>query len=439
MQVNATSGTAEEMPKATTGNDTRPVLLPDGKHFLFLHYGSREADQNGIFVRSLDALAGPTTRILPNSSRVEFVPSSENAVGYLLFVRTSAAGPGTLMAQPFDPGSLQLRGEAIPVAEQVSTVAFTASRNGRLVYHTGEAFIPGAGASAYSGQLTWFDRKGHVVAIAGKRANFFGPFSISPDGTRVASAQFYLENLDISVLDLPRDTPARITRDPAGDMAPTWSPDGREIVFASGAPAGVFRVPASPGGSTQLLSRLPGSGIPGSWSGDGRFVLVSVLGTGSTVTGDLWVLPMTGDRMAVPLVASSEFSEGLGRFSPDGQRFAYTSNENGKTEVYVRPFDPDTMSSEGEQVLVSRDGGNSPKWTRGGRELVYLAADGTMMSVDVSTESGFRPGIPKPLFKTVPGGYFDVTKNGEKFLIAIPESLTTSYTVVLNWTTGLKR
>jgi dipeptidyl aminopeptidase/acylaminoacyl peptidase len=147
---------------------------------------------------------------------------------------------------------------------------------------------------------------------------------------------------------------------------------------------------------------------------------------------------MTGDRQAVPLVAS-EFLEGPGRFSPDGQRFAYTSNESGKTEVYVRPFDPDTMSSEGGQFLVSREGGNYPRWTRDGRELVYLAADGTMMSVDVNTESGFRAGIPKPLFKTVPGGFFDVTQDGEKFLIPIPESLTTSYTVVLNWMAGLKR
>jgi Tol biopolymer transport system component len=437
LQVDATGGTAEELPKPATGADTQPVLLPDGKHFLFNHYGSPEADQNGIFLRSLDALAEPPTRILPDNSRVVFVPSPENAGGHLLFARTSAAGPATLMAQPFDPGSLQLRGEAIPVAEQVS--AFAASRNnGVLVYHTGEVFIPGAGASAYSGQLTWFDRKGNVVANAGKRETFFGPFSISPDGTRVASAQARLGNLDIWVFDLARDVSERITTDPAPDMTPTWSPDSREIVFASGAPAGVYRVPAGPGGSTQLLSRLPGGGLPGSWSADGRFVLCSVFGTGATFTGDLWVLPMSGDRKAVPLLAS-EYSEGPGRFSPDGQRFAYTSNESGKTEVYVRPFDPDTMSSKGGQVLVSRDGGNFPKWTRNGRELVYLDADGTMMSVDVSTESGFRAGVPKPLFKTVPGGYFDVTKDGEKFLIPIPESLTTSYTVVLNWTAGLKR
>jgi serine/threonine protein kinase len=114
LQVDATGGTAEEMPKATTGRDTRPVLLPDGKRFLFLHYGSPEANQNGIFLRSLDALAEPPTRILPDSSRVEFIPSSENAGGYLLFVRTSAAGPGTLMAQPFDPGRLRSRGRGDP-------------------------------------------------------------------------------------------------------------------------------------------------------------------------------------------------------------------------------------------------------------------------------------------------------------------------------------
>ena len=177
--------------------------------------------------------------------------------------------------------------------------------------------------------------------------------------------------------------------------------------------------------------------FPVSWSADGRFLLLSVLSTGPTFTGDLWVLRMTRDRKAVPLVAA-EFLEGLGRFSPDGQRFAYSSDVSEKTEVYVRPFDSGTMSSEGGQVLVSRNGGNAPRWTRDGRELVYLAEDGTMMSVDVRTESGFRAGIPRPLFKTVPGGLYDVTKDGERFLIPIPEGLTTSYKVVLHWTAGLK-
>jgi Tol biopolymer transport system component len=438
LQVDATGGTAEEMPKPPTGSDTQPVLLPDGKHFLFFHYGSPQADQNGIFLRSLDALAEEPTRILPDNTRVEFVPSAQNTDGYLLFVRASAVGPGTLMAQPFDPGSLRPRGEAIPVAERVSMSAFTASRSGRLVYHTGQAFIPGAGGPAYAGQLTWFDREGNVVGIAGKRESFFGAFLISPDGMRVASAQAHLGAPDIYLLDLDRDVSARITTDPAPELTPVWSPDSRELAFGRSDTPGVYRRPANRGGADQLLFRPPSLGFPASWSTDGRFLLVSVFGTGSTYTGDLWVLPLTGNRKAVPLVAS-EFLEGPGRFSPDGRWIAYTSNESAKIEVYVRPFDPDTMSSEGGQILISRDGGNFPRWTRGGRELVYLSEDGTIMSVDVSTESGFRAGIPKSLFKTVPGAFFDVTGDGEKFLIPIPESLTTSYTVVLNWMAGLKR
>jgi Tol biopolymer transport system component len=438
LQVDATGGTAEELPKPATGRDTWPVLLPDGRHFLFHHYGSREADENGIFIRSLEARAEPPTRILPASSRVEFVPSSENTRGYLLFVRTSGDGPGTLMAQPFDPGSLKPRGEAIPVAEQVSVAAFTASRSGHLVYHTGPGIIPGAGASGYAGRLTWFDRDGKVVGFAGKREAFYGAFSISPDGMRIASAQFHVGPTDIWVLDLARDISMRITTDPAADLNPVFSPDSREIVFGSGGSPAIYRRPASPGGENTLLFRPPDSGMPGSWSADGRFLLFTVMGPGPTFSGDLWVLAMTGDRKAVPLLAS-KFREGVGRFSPDGQWFAYISDETGKSEVYVRPFNPGTMSSEGEQVPVSRNGGSYPKWTRDGREIVYLAEDGTMMSVDVSTESGFRAGPPRALFKTEAGGLFDVTRDGEKFLIPIPESLTTSYTVVLNWMAGLKR
>jgi serine/threonine protein kinase/Tol biopolymer transport system component len=436
LQVDAAGGTAEEVPKPTTGFDTQPVLLPNGTHFLFLHYGSRDADQNGIFLRSLAAPAESPTRILPYTSRVEFVPSLENSGGYLLFVRTSRAEPGTLMAQPFDLGSLQLRGEAIPIAEQVSPYAFTASRSGTLVYHTGEAFVPGAGGPTYSGKLTWFDRKGNVVG-AGKRENYYGPFSISPDGTRVASVQTHLGNPDIWVLDLDRGVSNPITTDLAPEIVPTWSPDSREIVF-SRVGLGLYRRPASPGGAERPLLRSPPDAFPGSWSADGRFLLFAVFGAGSTFTADLWVLPMTGDRKARPLLAS-RFAEGPARFSPDGKWIAYSSDESGKNEVYVRPFDPDTMSSESGQVPISSDGGSLPKWTRDGREVVYLAADGTMMSVDVNTAPQFHAGRPESLFKTVSGGSFDVTSDGEKFLIPVQEGLTTPYTVVLNWMSGLKR
>ena len=88
-----------------------------------------------------------------------------------------------------------------------------------------------------AGQLTWFDRKGTVVGIAGKREVFYGPFSISPDGTQIASAQIHLGPPDIWVLDLAYVS-TRITTDPAPDLAPVWSPDGKEIVYGSGGSRG---------------------------------------------------------------------------------------------------------------------------------------------------------------------------------------------------------
>ena len=91
------------------------------------------------------------------------------------------------------------------------------------------------------------------------------------------------------------------------------------------------------------------------------------------------------------------------RFSPDMRWVSYTSNESGTFEIYVQPFDPNSPTGSppgGGKWLVSKGGGVSARWNGNGKELFYAAPDGTIMSVDVSANPAFHPGIPKPLFKT---------------------------------------
>ncbi len=109
--------------------------------------------------------------------------------------------------------------------------------------------------------------------------------------------------------------------------------------------------------------------------------------------GDLWILPLLGDRKPFPILQSS-YSEANGEFSNDGKWIAYDSDESGKTEVYVRPF-PDVQSGKWQ---VSSGGGTLPRWRRDGKELFYVSADADLMAVDISTVSGFQAGLPKRLF-----------------------------------------
>ena len=141
-----------------------------------------------------------------------------------------------------------------------------------------------------------------------------------------------------------------------------------------------------------------------------------------------------------------------GRFSPDGRWIAYHSDESGRNEIYVRPFDASSTvgsSSAGSapvtgKWMVSKDGGTTAVWRGDGKELFYLSLDGTAMAVDVNTSGAFQAGVPKALFK-VPAGelFWDVSSDGKRFLMTVPSGTTASapdkFTVVLNWQAALKK
>jgi len=156
----------------------------------------------------------------------------------------------------------------------------------------------------------------------------------------------------------------------------------------------------------------------------------------------LWVLPMTGEQKPAPFL-QSVFNEDHARFSPDGRFVAYASDESGRFEVYVQTF-----PASGGKWLVSANGGAQPRWRRDGKELFYIAPDRKLMAVDVKAEaSTFVVGVPKALFQTHvisypnPRNIYDVSADGQRFLIITPPEETTStpVTVVANWTADLKR
>ena len=160
---------------------------------------------------------------------------------------------------------------------------------------------------------------------------------------------------------------------------------------------------------------------------------------------DLGVLP-GHERKPVPFIRDTRgFNEEQARFSPMGRWVAYVSNQSGVQEVYVREFATDFSSgsaSTGESVLVSRGGGSAPRWRGDGRELFYLAPGGKLMAVDVITSPRFQSGTPSPLFQTPPGTLdVDVAADGKRFLLVTPAgpSASVPFTVVLNWTSSLKK
>jgi hypothetical protein len=156
---------------------------------------------------------------------------------------------------------------------------------------------------------------------------------------------------------------------------------------------------------------------------------------------DVWAVGLDGTPTPRPFLRTIA-AENQGTFSPVQTKenwVAYTSNETGRDEVFVRAF------TDGAQPMtISNNGGHSPKWRGDGRELYYVGADGSMMVVEFVDA---RAGRPRVLFNVPPGfGSSDatgsrtpapwgVTPDGQRFLFATTEDASgvTPLTVVLNW------
>jgi eukaryotic-like serine/threonine-protein kinase len=131
--------------------------------------------------------------------------------------------------------------------------------------------------------------------------------------------------------------------------------------------------------------------------------------------------------------------------SPDGHWVAYTSDESGRDEIYVRDFSSGSAQGSwgaASRWLISKSGGTSPRWGGDGKELFYGASDGKLMAVNISSKPVFQAGAPRPLFQLPPGFIGgDVTADGKRFLVGVPvgQSASVPFTVVLNWQTALKK
>jgi Tol biopolymer transport system component len=436
-QVSASGGTATPV-KGITGLLAAPSALPDGKHFVF-------AGGDGVYIASLeDGSQEMPRRILQDSSTVAYTPAPNSKQGYLLFVRGATllgtgTPTGTLMAQAFDPRRNELAGDAVPIAENVAAAGgFSVSQTGVLI-HSRNTPAGGSNLGGTTGVLTWLDRTGKVLSTVGDLKAYAFNISLSPDGKRVATSH----NGDIWVFELERGVDTRLTFEPGTEFGPFWRGDGSRIVYTTTSPYALYEKPASGAGSPELFftpAKELGIILASEWTPDGRYLSFSTGGASS----DMWLLPAEGTattRKLMPLI-KTQFNERGTRFPSGGKFFAYTSDESGRDEAYVRPFDPQTGTSPGGQWMISKGGGVSPHWRYDGKEMFYVAPDGAMMSVEIDMKNGFQPGVPKQLFK-LPGEirFWDVTRDAQKFLIPVPVAAANSapYNVIVNWTSTLKK
>ena len=413
---------------ASRGEDGHrwPRFLPDGRHFLYFAAG-RDPELSGIDVGVIDSETG--RRLTQASSDAILVPADGRS--YLLYGRS-----GVLNGQAFDPSGGTVTGEAFVVVDQVRFDPLTgytfmaASNEGLLAYVAG---------SPYDQELVWVDRTGGELGRVAELSDYLS-MRISPDGSHTAlnrsdprSGRPGIWNLDLTRGSMyPVDSQAV-------DWFPVWSPDGAKVVF-SRAPGMELEIAPATGGSSKLLAKVVGPAFPSDWSLDGSWLAYT--GHSAATGAGVWILPMGEREIRVPRAfIDSEHNEGGAVFSPAyGQQppawIAYTSNESGRDEVYVRSF-----PNAGRKMKVSLSGGSRPLWRADGKEIYFVDSQSMVMVLAVRNGHTMDIAAPKGLFRIAapptapPYALNYATRDGNRFLVrkARAEGEIGSIAILTHW------
>jgi serine/threonine-protein kinase len=420
MQVPDSGGDAKAVTRPADGEiHLSPHHLPDGRRLLFTIRKKGEPDHIALFDDS-----GYRRLIQGSSPRYA-------STGHILFVRD-----GVVWAAAFDVERGAVAGNPAPVLEDVEIFGGSVARLGLATTGT-LVYLPGAGAVGQR-TLVWVDRTGREEPVAAPPRPYTW-VRVSPDGTRIVMEVQDPVNTDIWMFDVRRGTFERFTTAAGHDRWPLWTPDGQRIVFASGTSL-MWKAANGTGEAETLATGLPFAARPYGWSMD----KLSLVYDQENVSSDLFLLPLHGKREPRALVAN-DFRNHRPAISPDGQWIAYTSNETGREEIYVRPF----AGVGAGRSQISSEGGISPVWSPDGRELLYSSPpDDGMFQVAIEATTPFKAAIPKLLFRkpyywglAAMGRSFDIGPDGR--LLMIKEGGITSgepsIRVVLNWHEELKR
>jgi Tol biopolymer transport system component len=362
---------------------TAPHFLPDGHRFLFNVVSDGFVNRQA-YVGRLDSLERQPLEGVHSPARYA-------ATGHILFRLGEA-----LVAQQFDSDRLELIGEPLEVAERVpepNLAPFSVSTNGSLAY---------LAAPDTETELRWFERTGMPLGIVGARGSYLNP-ELSRDGRRIAVDRARQGNIDIYILDLARGIAERLTSHTAADFTPIWSPTADAIMFTSyrGGTGRIYRRELGTVAEDTLVQETVKEQRLQDWSLDGRFIVYAQeepADGARPAHEDLWAMQLGGIDPPLKIrITNSAPEDGNARISPNGRWVTWMSNESGQWEVYVQAF-----PHPADKRQVSAGGGLTPTWSPDGTELLYLTADGWVMSAPVtaSGDDSIELAAPTRLFRT---------------------------------------
>jgi len=413
-RVPSTGGTPTPITELEGDDRTHrwPQVLPGAKAVLF----TSETHTIGFDDAKIEvvSLADHRRKVLQTGGTFGRYLAASGDKGYLTYVSR-----GTLFAVRFDPEKLETVGSPIPVLQQVSYSAMfgsaklSFSRTGMLVYRSREI-------DASRVVIQWLDADGKSQPMLDKPGLFVNPH-FSPDGQRLAVANDDSRS-GIWIYDIHRDTLSPLSADKNGTH-PVWTPDGRYIIYQAGDGMSFAR---SDGGSRpELLTQSKEFQYPAAVSPDGKTLAFYQSGSQGF---ELWTVPVEreGEKLKAgkpELFQRTIFGDRGASFSPDGHWLAYSSNESGSSQVFVRAF-PD----KGGQWQISTNGGTAPIFSQSGKDLFYFDVPDDRIMVASYAGKGDTFVAEKPRVWSAQsvaltlsgsvGAQYDVSPDGKRLSIA---------------------
>ena len=440
-KVSASGSTPSNLTRLEAGEASHrlPHLLPGGGSLLFTSLACLEQCEPQVVAYSI--VSGERRTVVRNGADARYIDG-----GFLVFARK-----GKLLAARFDPASLALMSEPVPILESVAHASgswgdfnslaaqFAISKDGHLAYAPGGEY-PGGRL-----HLAIIDRDGGLTRIPIDTTSIFRP-RFSPDGRRIA----IVSRARIWITDASGSPLKEITHDRKTSRV-IWSIGGDSLTFDYALDDGStqIREMALATGSVRILVENDGRQMPGSWHPGGRFLAFVKHGPPAasdwtqSSQSDIWFFDRIEGR-GKPFVESPH-RESSPEFSPDGRWLAYVSTGSGEPEVMVAPFPP----AGAQPVKASSRGGQEPLWAPNGRQLLWRYLSGSVWAADVSTAPGFKAGEARKLLE---GGWrfrvepwtrgFDISSDGRRFVTVeaeTPPAPLKEITIVANWFAELRR
>ena len=238
---------------------------------------------------------------------------------------------------------------------------------------------------------------------------------ISPDGRQILFTSGAAGSLDVYLLRVGGAQPINLTpKSAADDEQATFAPDGERIAFRSSRDGGGLFVMGATGESVR---RVTTEGYDPAWSPDGKMLTYATEGVvdpyARNTRAQLWTVEVASGKTN-KLVDGDAVQPA---WSPDGRRIAYWANSGGQRDIWI------VDAAGGAPVAVTRDAATdwSPEWSPDGMWL-YFASDrgGTMnlWRLAVDAQSGSPRGEPQPVTNSFTGiGYARFSSDANRLAV----------------------